>query len=99
MLQLSKAELATWQADNRPFQLIDVREPAEHAAFNIGGELIPLGEIMQQAERLDTSLPIVVYCKRGLRSQLAIQRWQARFPQAQFYNLAGGIGLGPQPEE
>ena len=29
------------------FQLIDVREPDEHDEFNIGGTLIPLGDIVQ----------------------------------------------------
>jgi rhodanese-related sulfurtransferase len=36
------------------FQLIDVREPDEHEEFNIGGQLIPLGEIAQQVEKIAT---------------------------------------------
>ena len=29
------------------FQLIDTREPHEHAEFNLGGILIPLGDIIK----------------------------------------------------
>lgn len=91
MRQLTWKELKRWQEEQRSFQLIDVREPEEHGSFNIGGELMPLSALMRSIDRLDTTRPIVVYCKRGIRSQLAIQRWQARLPQAEFYNLTGGI--------
>ncbi|MCB0641098.1 MAG: rhodanese-like domain-containing protein [Phaeodactylibacter sp.] len=91
MRQLTWTEFERWRAEGRNFQLIDVREPEEHGSFNIGGELIPMSGLMRALDRLDSTRPIVVYCKRGIRSQLAIQRWQARLPQAEFYNLVGGI--------
>ena len=91
MNQLTYDELQKWKAKNKPFQLIDVREPDEHEAYNIGGQLIPLQSIFKQTELLDFSQPIVIYCKRGIRSQLAIQRLAIRFPKAQFYNLSQGI--------
>jgi len=89
--QLTLSELETWKNNGKAYQLIDVREPEEHQRFNIGGTLIPMSQLLKKIELLDTSLPIVVYCKRGIRSQLAIQRWSARLPQARFYNLVGGI--------
>ena len=91
MQQITLNQLQTWKETGKEFQLIDVREPEEHGSFNIGGELIPMAYIMRSIDRLDPEKPIVVYCKRGIRSQLAIQRWQARLPQAEFYNLMGGI--------
>lgn len=54
--------------------LIDVREPAEHEAFNIGGKLIPLGNIQQmQFEEIENEKDseIVVYCRSGMRSMQA----------------------------
>ncbi|MDG2420058.1 MAG: rhodanese-like domain-containing protein [Saprospiraceae bacterium] len=91
MNQLTYSELQKWKATNKSFQLIDVREPDEHEACNIGGQLIPLNSILRKTELLDFSQPIVIYCKRGIRSQLAIQRLAIRFPEAQFYNLSQGI--------
>ena len=91
MNQLTLAELQEWRESGKIFQLIDVREPEEHQAFNIGGDLIPLGSILQALPRISREHPVVVYCKRGIRSQIAIQRLQNRLPDAVFYNLLGGI--------
>lgn len=71
-------------------QLIDVREPDEHAAFNISGELIPLNEIAQQVEKIATNKPVIIYCRKGIRSQIAIQRLQEKFPFTNLINLIGG---------
>ena len=62
--------------NNEDIQLIDVREIDEHAAFNIGGELIPLGEIIQKIEKIAKDKPVVLYCRKGIRSQIAFQRMQ-----------------------
>jgi rhodanese-related sulfurtransferase len=72
------------------FQLIDVREPDEHAEFNISGELIPLGDIAQQFEKISTHKPVIIYCRKGIRSQIAIQRLQEKFPFTNLFNLIGG---------
>ena len=72
------------------FQLIDVREPYEHEEFNIGGELIPLNEIAQQPEKIATNKPVIIYCRKGIRSQIAIQRLQQKFPFTNLLNLIGG---------
>lgn len=72
------------------FQLIDVREPAEHEEFNIGGELIPLNEIAQHIAKIATNKPVIIYCRKGIRSQIAIQRLQQKFPFTNLINLIGG---------
>ena len=72
------------------FQLIDVREAYEHEEFNIGGQLIPLSEIVQQVEKIETDKPVIIYCRKGIRSQVAIQRLQQKFPFTNLINLIGG---------
>ena len=51
--------------------LVDVREPAENAEFNIGGQLVPLGKIQamdtDELENLNDE-EVVVYCRSGNRS-------------------------------
>jgi rhodanese-related sulfurtransferase len=42
MQTITSAELKKRLDANDPVHLIDVREPEEHAAFNIGGKLLPL---------------------------------------------------------
>ncbi len=72
------------------FQLIDVREPYEHDDFNIGGELIPLHEIVQHLDKIATDKPVILYCRKGIRSQIAIQRLQEKFSFHNLINLIGG---------
>ncbi len=90
MKNIDYEKLQDWIKQGKKFQLIDVREEDEHAHFNIGGTLIPLS-IFIKTPNLDTTSPLVIYCKRGIRSQLAIQRLTSRFPEADFYNLKNGI--------
>lgn len=71
-------------------QLIDVRETYEHEEFNIGGELIPLNEITQHIDKIATDKPVIIYCRKGIRSQLAIQRLQEKYPFTNLINLIGG---------
>lgn len=51
--------------------LLDVREPAEHAEFNIGGTLLPLGRIRNmETEDIDgwKDQEVICYCRSGNRS-------------------------------
>lgn len=92
MQHISLEEVREWQNRGEDFQLVDVREAEEHAALHIGGQLLPLSAIAHTPDDyFAADRPVVVYCKRGMRSQIAIQRWQRRFPAVRFYNLAGGI--------
>ena len=52
MNQLTYSELQKWEAENKSFQLIDVRESDEHEAYNIGGHLIPLQSILRKTDLL-----------------------------------------------
>jgi len=73
-------------------QLIDVREPFEHAIARIPNtKLIPLGQIERRLGEIDPKRETVVYCKVGMRSAFAVQRLkEAGFP-GRLRNLKGGI--------
>ena len=72
-----------------PF-LLDVRESFEHDAFNIGGIHIPLGEVLLQAKKIPTDKPVIVYCRKGIRSVIAIQKLQLK-GFTNLINLQGGV--------
>lgn len=80
-------------------QLIDVREPDEHDAYNIGGVLIPLGEIGRQIQAVAVDRSAVLYCRKGIRSQFAIQKLEEKFPFTNLYNLIGGMEAWKKMEE
>lgn len=91
MQHITLETLREMQTSGKPIQLIDVREAEEHAAYNIGGYLIPLGEITRRLDAIATDRPVVFYCRKGIRSQIAIQRLSVYFPDGDFYNLLNGI--------
>ena len=90
MKSITPIALASLIENKDDLQLIDVRESEEHDEFNIGGELIPLGEIVQQLQKIATGKPVIIYCRKGIRSQIAIQRLQEKFPFTNLVNLIGG---------
>ena len=70
--------------------VLDVREPHEYQIANLGGYLIPLGDLPKRVNELDSSREIVAHCKMGGRSAKAV----AFLRQTGFtkvHNLAGGI--------
>lgn len=90
MKSITPKELQQLITDKKDIQLIDVREPGEHEEFNIGGELIPLGEIGLHLDKIEKDKPVIVYCRKGIRSQFAIQKLQDKFPFNNLFNLTGG---------
>ncbi len=71
--------------------LIDVREPWEHEAFNIGGILIPMNIIFEHLDIIPKDKPVVFYCQKGIRSGLVIQRLQQKYHYKNLINLSGGM--------
>ena len=91
MKQISPGELYHLLKQNPVVKLIDVREQYEHDVFNIGGTLIPLEEIMKQKDIIPNKEPVIVYCRKGIRSAIAIQRLEEKFGFTNLINLAGGM--------
>jgi sulfur-carrier protein adenylyltransferase/sulfurtransferase len=73
------------------FQLIDVRTAFENHVANIGGEVIPLEEIVSHVDEISRDKKVVLYCKVGIRSMEAILHLQGVFDFNNLYNLKGGI--------
>jgi len=70
--------------------VLDVREPHEYQICNLGGHLIPLGELSRRVNELDSSREIVAHCRSGKRSAEAVEFLRsAGFRKV--LNLKGGI--------
>ena len=73
--------------------LVDVREPDEHAEFNIGGTFLPLGHIqMMQTDDIDDlkTKELICYCRSGNRSMQACLMLET-FGFTNVKNLHGGM--------
>jgi rhodanese-related sulfurtransferase/rubrerythrin len=73
------------------FTLLDVRQPWEYEEDHIpGAKLVPLGDLKEGTQDLDTEKPTLVYCAVGGRSRVAAQLLSGRGFK-EVYNLSGGI--------
>jgi sulfur-carrier protein adenylyltransferase/sulfurtransferase len=70
--------------------ILDVREPHEYQICNLGGHLIPLGELSRRAAELDSSKEIVAHCRSGKRSAEAVD-FLRKAGFRKIWNLKGGI--------
>jgi rhodanese-related sulfurtransferase len=73
--------------------LVDVREPQENAEFNIGGQLVPVGQIRaMQVDELENlkDKEVIVYCRSGNRSGQAAMILETMGFQ-NVKNLTGGM--------
>jgi sulfur-carrier protein adenylyltransferase/sulfurtransferase len=88
--EVTVEELARIRESGEPHTLIDVREPHEYAAANIGGTLIPLGELAARVDEIPREGDVFVHCKMGGRSTQAVQ-YLRRLGYTNVHNVAGGI--------
>jgi adenylyltransferase/sulfurtransferase len=89
--EITVKELYDLQVRGEKFQLIDVREPHEYDIVNLGGELIPLATVINNADKIDKETKVIVHCKMGGRSAKAIRELEEKFGYENLYNLKGGI--------
>ena len=89
MKEITVQELKQWKDEGRDFQLVDVREQHEYEFANLGGELIPLGDIMSRAEEISSDKEVVLMCRSGQRSGAALGALQQQ-GDYNLFNLKGG---------
>ena len=89
--EIDVEQLETWLDEGLDVQLLDVREPREHAHCRIeGARLLPMRQIPQSLEEIDAEALTVVHCHHGPRSaQVVMYLRQQGFERVT--NLRGGI--------
>lgn len=89
--ELSPTDYLNEAAADELWQLLDVREPWELDVARIDGALtIPMAELQDRIDELDTTRPVAVLCHSGGRSaRVAAYLVQCGFPRVA--NIEGGI--------
>jgi len=90
MKEVTVQELKELKDSHADFQLIDVREEMEFDICNINGELIPMGIVMDNLDKISKDKKVVVHCKSGKRSATIVQVLEMQ-GYTNVYNLKGGI--------
>ncbi len=91
MKEVTVQELKALMDEGTDFQLIDVREQHEFDLANIAGELIPMGDIEQNIDKISKDKQVVVHCRSGARSGNVINYLNQKHGFDNLYNLKGGI--------
>jgi rhodanese-related sulfurtransferase len=93
MITITAEEIKNRMDAGEAINLVDVREPAENAEFNIGGILLPLGKVQtMQVDDIENlkNEEVVCYCRSGARSAQACMMLET-FGFTNVKNLAGGM--------
>jgi rhodanese-related sulfurtransferase len=93
MENITPEELKQRLDNGEQLNIVDVREPHEHEDFNIGGTLVPLGQIQaMQVDELEDlrDKEVIVYCRSGNRSGQAAMILETMGFQ-NVKNLTGGM--------
>ncbi len=91
MKEISVQELKSLVDQSADFQLIDVREKHEFDICHLNGELIPMGEVPYQVDKISRDKQVIVHCRSGARSADIIRYLETRHEYDNLYNLTGGI--------
>lgn len=91
-MNINVQELRQKLQSGEKFVLLDVRETWEHEEFNLGGTLLPLGDLMNKMWELEDHKndEIVLYCRSGNRSGMAQSLLTAN-GFSNVRNLNGGV--------
>ncbi len=79
--------------EGEKINLVDVREPHEHEAYNIGGILLPLGKVQGlETDDIDhlKNETVYVYCRSGNRSGQACLMLEP-YGFKDIINVSGGM--------
>ncbi len=93
MKTITAEELKARIEAGEQLNIVDVREPHEHAEFNIGGTLYPLGRILSMdVDELESlkDQEVIFYCRSGNRSGQACM-FAETMGFTNVINLTGGM--------
>ena len=91
MKEITVQEFKEKLDNDEDIQVIDVREPFEYDIVNLGGELVPLANIIAEKDKIASDKPVIIHCRTGGRSAQAVIKLEQVFGFQNLYSLKGGI--------
>lgn len=90
--EMTVEELQEYVHGKKEIQLLDVRNKDELPLIEeLYGLKFPLSEIENNIDKISRNKKVIVYCKTGKRSAMAIELLQNKFHFTNLYSLKGGI--------
>ena len=72
-------------------QIIDIREDYEFEDHNIGGINIPMENLLNTLDQIDTSKQVIICCRTGKRSAAMAHTLKRKLNLNNIYTLEGGV--------
>lgn len=92
MNQITPQELKTKIDNNESIELIDLREIYEFEDYSIkGSKHIPLGDIMNNMDQVDTSKTVIFCCNSGKKSRAIVIALSKKVNTENMFSLIGGV--------
>lgn len=88
---MSIDEFKHLRESGKPYQLIDIREFHETQICSLGGDHIPMGELMSNLDKINTNVPVIFHCRSGKRSLAVLETLLAKTDLQNISSLEGGI--------
>lgn len=100
--RISVQQLQKQFAQVEPFVLIDVRSAAEYEICRLPGSInIPIKNVLDNKMLLNENdnkdlldnneIPLIMLCRRGNDSQIAVQHLQNKYPNRKIVDVIGGL--------
>ena len=76
--------------DKNNLQVIDIRENYEYDTGHISSVNIPMGEILNSIQTINTKKQVIIYCQTGRRAASVVYMLIRKFKLKNIFNLKGG---------
>jgi len=91
MKEITPKELKQKLDAGETIQIIDIREYHEVDSGNIGGDHIPMADLMAHCHKIRTDCNVVIHCRSGARATAMIFALETQKGFENLYHLKGGI--------
>lgn len=83
-------KLLNMLSNNMDYLLIDIRERYEYEHENIGGQHLPMGEVLNRLNEIPKDKPVILHCQSGGRGD-KLAKLLHSLGYDNVSNLEGGI--------
>jgi rhodanese-related sulfurtransferase len=91
MNTITASQLKEKISNSDNIQLIDIREAYEFEEHNIGGLNIPMENVLDSIDQIDSSKEVIICCKTGQRAIAMVHALERKFNLKNIYALTGGV--------
>jgi len=92
MKTITAVELHEMIDKGEPLQLVDAREHEDFKIYHIKKSMcIPRSELLEKSDLISKDIPVIIYCKYGMKSPPSIKNLENEKGFTNIYSLKEGL--------